>query len=311
MNAGTMTPGELTMVVAAVLIAVVLAREVVQHSTGLRAIIAAGDRVGELLEHRAAITEPGRSQEIGRLRGEVVYSALSAEGQNGPLFDSISLVIPAGQHVALVGRDGDEASALISYLLRFDQPDSGRVLLDRYDTRALSLADVRRGLAVVQRESALFSETVRENIRVGRPDATDDEIVDAARRSGADEFITLLPDGYDTHLARRGAALSDGQRRRIAITRALLRNAPVVVLDDADADLAPADRDAVHRALASLTAGRTALISSREPETILGADRALCFESGVLAEDGAPARLAADPDSWLAVWLHTTAESSR
>ena len=311
MNAGTMTPGELTMVVAAVLIAVVLAREVVQHSTGLRAIIAAGDRVGELLEHRAAITEPRRSQEIGRLRGEVVYSALSAEGQNGPLFDSISLVIPAGQHVALVGRDGDEASALISYLLRFDQPDSGRVLRDRYDTRALSLADVRRGLAVVQRESALFSETVRENIRVGRPDATDDEIVDAARRSGADEFITLLPDGYDTHLARRGAALSDGQRRRIAITRALLRNAPVVVLDDADADLAPAERDAVHRALDALTAGRTALISSQEPETILGADRALCFESGVLAEDGAPARLAADPDSWLAVWLHTAAETSR
>ena len=310
MNAGTMTPGELTMVVAAVLIAVLLAREVVRHSVGLRATIAAGDRVGELLEHRAAITEPGRSQQIGALRGEVVYSALSAPGRRGPLFDGVSLVIPAGQHVALVGRDGDEASALLSYLLRFDQPDSGRVLLDRYDTRELSLADLRRGLAVVQRESALFSESVRENIRVGRPGAPDDEIVEAARRSGADEFITLLPDGYDTHLSRRGAALTDGQRRAIAITRALLRDAPVVLLDDADADLAPAERDLVQRALAALTDGRTTLFSSQEPETILAADRVLCFESGVLAEDGAPAQLAEDPDSWLAVWLHTAAETA-
>lgn len=304
MNAGTMTPGELTMVVAAVLIAVLLAREVVRHSVGLRATIAAGDRVGELLEHRAAITEPGRSQQIGALRGEVVYSALSAQGRRGPLFDGVSLVIPAGQHVALVGRDGDEASALLSYLLRFDQPDSGRVLLDRYDTRELSLADLRRGLAVVQRESALFSESVRENIRVGRPGATDDEIVEAARRSGADEFITLLPDGYDTHLSRRGAALTDGQRRAIAITRALLRDAPVVLLDDADADLAPAERDLVQRALAALTDGRTTLLSSQEPETILAADRVLCFESGVLAEDGAPAQLAEDPDSWLSLRLN-------
>ena len=310
MNAGTMTPGELTMVVAAVLIAVVLAREVVQHSTGLRAIVAAGDRVGELLDHRAAITEPGRAQQIGALRGEIVYSALSTEGRRGPLFDGVSLVIPAGEHVALVGRDGAEASALISYLLRFDEPDSGRVLLDRYDTRALSLADLRSGLAVVQRESALFSESVRENIRAGRPDASDDEIVDAARRSGADDFITLLPDGYDTHLARRGAALTDGQRRRLAITRALLRDAPVVVLEDADADLVPAERDAVQRALGALTAGRTALISSREPETILDADRALCFEAGALAEDGAPAELADDPDSWLAVWLRSTSETA-
>lgn len=298
------------MVVAAVMIAVVLAREVVQHSTGLRAIVAAGDRVGELLEHRAAITEPGRAQQIGVLRGEIVYSALSTEGRRGPLFDGVSLVIPAGEHVALVGRDGAEASALISYLLRFDEPDSGRVLLDRYDTRALSLADLRSGLAVVQRESALFSESVRENIRAGRPDASDDEIVDAARRSGADDFITLLPDGYDTHLARRGAALTDGQRRRLAITRALLRDAPVVVLEDADADLMPAERDAVQRALGALTAGRTALISSREPETILDADRVLCFEAGALAEDGAPAELADDPDSWLAVWLRSTSETA-
>lgn len=311
MNAGTMTPGELTMVIAAVLIAVVLAREVVHQSTGLRAIAAAGGRIGELLEQRPVITEPSRAQTLGALRGEVVYSALGTAGPRGPLFENISLMIPAGQHVALVGRDGAEASALLSYLLRLDQPDSGRVLLDRYDTRTLALADLRSAMAVVQRESALFSETVRENIRVGRPGATDDEVVEAARRSGADEFITLLPEGYDTLLARRGAALSDGQRRRIAITRALLRDAPVVMLDGADAELDPTEHDSVHRALASLTTGRTALISSDQPETVLGADRVVCFESGVLAEDGAPVQLAEDPDSWLAAWIHAAGDTSR
>lgn len=311
MNAGTMTPGELTMVIAAVLIAVVLAREVVHHSTGLRAIAAAGGRIQALLEHRAVITEPSRAQTLGALRGEVVYSALSTAGPRGPLFENVSLMIPAGQHVALVGREGAEASALLSYLLRLDQPDSGRVLLDRYDTRTLALADLRSAMAVVQRESTLFSETVRENIRVGRPGATDDEIVEAARRSGADEFITLLPEGYDTLLARRGAALPEGQRRRIAITRALLRDAPVVMLDGADSELDPSEHDAVHRALDSLTAGRTALISSDQPETVLASDRVLCFESGVLAEDGAPTQLAEDPDSWLAAWIHAAGDTSR
>ena len=311
MNAGTMTPGELTMVIAAVLIAVVLAREVVHQSTGLPAIAAAGGRIGTLLEHSPVITEPSRAQTLGALRGEVVYSALGTAGPRGPLFENISLMIPAGQHVALVGRDGAEASALLSYLLRLDQPDSGRVLLDRYDTRTLALADLRSAMAVVQRESALFSETVRENIRVGRPGATDDEVVAAARRSGADEFITLLPEGYDTLLAHRGAALSDGQRRRIAITRALLRDAPVVMLDGADAELDPTEHDSVHRALASLAAGRTALISSDQPETVLGADRVVCFESGVLAEDGAPAQLAGDPDSWLAAWIQAAGDTPR
>ncbi|GAA4520928.1 hypothetical protein GCM10023160_07040 [Brachybacterium paraconglomeratum] len=311
MNAGTMTPGELTMVIAAVLIAVVLAREVVHQSTGLRAIAASGARIGSLFEDRPVITEPPRAQALGAVPGEVVYSALSAASSRGPLFEKVSLVIPAGQHVAFVGRDGAEASALLSYLLRLDQPDSGRVLLDRYDTRTLALADLRSAMAVVQREPALLSESVRENIRVGRPGATDGEVVEAARRSGADEFITLLPEGYDTPLARRGAALSEGQRRRIAITRALLRDAPVVMLDGADAELDPSEREEVRRALESLTAGRTALISSDHPETVLGTDRVVCFESGVIAEDSTPAQLAEDPDSWLAAWIRAAGDTSR
>lgn len=311
MSAGAMSPGELTLVIAYVLIAVVLIREVVRHSGTLKPTIAASDRVTELLEHRAGITEPGRTQPIDRVRGEVVFSAINASGPRGPLFDTVSLVIPAGQHVAMLDREGSETSALISYLLRFDQPETGRVLLDRYDTRAVPLADLRRQMAVVQCEPALFTDTVRENIRVGWPQATDDEVVRAARSAGADEFITLLPDGYDTQLPRRGAGLSDGQRRRIAIARALLRDAPIVVLDNADADIVPTERESVRSGLAALVVGRTALIHSREPDNILTTHRVLWLESGEIIEDGDPQQLAKDPDSWLSAWIHTADETAR
>ena len=311
MSAGTMSPGELTLVIAYVLIALVLIREVVRHSGTVKATVASGDRVGDLLAHRAGITEPGRTQPIDRVRGEIVFSAITAPGPRGALFDAVSLVIPAGQHVAMLDREGIETSALISYLQRFDQPETGRVLLDRYDTRAVPLADLRRQMAVVQREPALFTDTVRENIRVGHPEASDDEVTQAARRAGADEFITLLPEGYDTQLLRRGEDLSDGQRRRIAIARALLRDAPIVVLDGADADIAPTERDAVRSGLAALVDGRTALIHSRDPENILTTDRVLWFESGDLTEDGAPGQLAEDPDSWLSSWIHAADQAGR
>ena len=309
MSAGAMTPGELTLVLAYVLIAVVLTRAVVQHSGTLKATISAGDRLGELLDHRAGITEPERTQPIDRVRGEVVFSAISAPGPRGPLFEAVSLVIPAGQHVAMLDRAGGESSALLSYLLRFDQPETGRVLLDRYDTRAVPLADLRRQIAVVQREPALFTDTVRENIRVGRPEATDDEVVRAARSAGAEEFITLLPDGYDTPLPRHGTSLSDGQRRRIAIARALLRDAPIVVLDSADADIAPTERETVRQGLEALVVGRTALIHSSDPDSILTADRVLWLESGEIIEDGEPRELAQDPDSWLSAWIRTAEET--
>jgi ABC-type multidrug transport system fused ATPase/permease subunit len=238
----------------------------------------------------------------------VVFSAITAGPGRGPRFDGVSVVIPVGQRVALMDRSGAEASALLSYLLRFEQPETGRVLLDRYDTRSLSLADLRGALAVVQREPALFSETVRENVRAGRPGASDEEVAEAVRRSGADTLLDELPDGYDTLLTRRGAALADGRRRRLAIARALLRDAPVVLLDRADAELAPRERAEVLAALDALGEGRTVLLHSREPETVRGADRVLWFEDGRLVEDGDPRVLAEDPDSRLSAWLREADE---
>ncbi|MFD4007557.1 ATP-binding cassette domain-containing protein [Brachybacterium paraconglomeratum] len=300
---GGPSAGDLVVVLAATLAAVPLAGAIVRFRVEIASAVAAASGLSDLLSRTAAIGEPPRTLGVGRLRGEVVFSAITAHSERGPRFDGMSVVIPAGQHVALMDRSGAEASALLSYLLRFDQPETGRVLLDRYDTRSLSLADLRGALAVVQREPALFSETVRENIRAGRPEADDLEVAEAARRSGADALHSELPNGYETLLVRRGAALTDRRRRRIAIARALLRDAPVVLLDRADAELAPRERAEVLAALDTLGEGRTALIHSRDPETVLGADRVLWFEDGRLVEDGDPGALAADPDSRLATWL--------
>lgn len=306
---GTMTPGDVVLVLADLLIMILVLRELLEHTGALRPAPEAGRRIAELLDRRAGITDPERTQGVGRVGGEIVFSAVdTAGGTGGPLFETVSLVVPRGQHVALLDGTGAEAAALISYLLRFDQPDTGRVLLDRFDTRTLSLADLRRQIAVVQREPVLFTDTVRENIRVGRPEASDAEVEQAARRAGIDDVIARLEAGFDTVLRRRGDVLSDGQRRRVAIARALLRDAPIVVLEAADADLSVAERHPVMAALATLGEGRTAIVSSRDPETVSTLDRVLWFEAGQIREDGAPSTLAADPDSRLARWLRSQGE---
>ncbi|MFC7455936.1 ABC transporter transmembrane domain-containing protein [Brachybacterium sp. GCM10030267] len=310
--AGSMSPGDLVLVLAYVAITILVLRELLPHTGVLRDATSAGENLSALLERRAGIAEPQRTQPVGRVRGEIVFSALDAkDGEGGHLFDTVSLVVPAGQHVALLDEAGHESSALISYLQRFDQPDTGRVLLDRFDTRTVALADLRRQIAVVQREPVLFTDTVRENIRIGRPDATDADVLEAARKAGVDEFVAQLPDGLDTVLFRRGDVLTDGQRRRVAIARALVRDAPVVVLDAADADLSGPERRPVLRALATLIEGRTAIVRSRDPETIAEMDRVLWLEAGDIREDGEPSALAADPGTRLATWLSRQDDSVR
>lgn len=311
MPAGGMTPGELTMVSAYVVLGAVLVRGVVRRAESAAEAGPAAERVHRLLARPLAVAEPQSPRPLDGLRGEVVFWDLGLTEAQGTARERVRLGVPPGQHIALVDRDGREASALLSCLQGALPPRTGRVMLDRIDIREAASEDLRGQLAVVQREAVLLPGTVRENLRIGRPGASDEEIVDAARRSGADEFITVLPDGYDTPLGRDGAALTEGQRRRLAITRALLRDAPVVLLDGADEGLAPAERDSVRRALKVLVAGRTTLLRSSEQETVLTADRAVCFESGVLVEDGPPMQLAADPDSWLSSWLLTTSRPAR
>ncbi|MFK4069389.1 ABC transporter ATP-binding protein [Streptomyces sp. NPDC029674] len=228
---------------------------------------------------------PGR-----KVRFEGVSFAYRTGGEVLPRFD---LTLPAGQTVAVVGSTGAGKSTLAKLLARFYDPTEGRVLLDGVDLRELSGAELRRGVVMVTQEAFLFSGTVAENIAIGRPDATREEIERAAKAIGAHEFITSLPDGYDTDVRKRGGRISAGQRQLVAFARALLADPAVLILDEATSSLDIPGERAVQRAMHTVLRGRTAVVIAHRLSTVEIADRVLVMEHGRVSEDGTPADLIA------------------
>ncbi|WIM73547.1 ABC transporter ATP-binding protein [Corynebacterium suedekumii] len=213
--------------------------------------------------------------------------------------------MPAGQRVGLLGPSGAGKSTLAGYLVRLADVDSGAVRLDHYDTRDVRRDELRQQVSILFQESVLFATTVRENIRYGRLTATDDEVIDAARRAGAHDFIMALPDGYDSVLGNRGDTLSGGQRQRLAIARSMVRDSAVVVLDEPTTGLDPASRALVEESLRELTRGRTTLAITHDISMIRSLDRLLWLEDGQIVEDGTPAELLTDPDTRISAWART------
>ncbi|MFI2347265.1 ABC transporter ATP-binding protein [Streptomyces sp. NPDC019443] len=219
---------------------------------------------------------------------EGVRFAYRTGGEVLPRFD---LTIPAGQTVAVVGSTGAGKSTLAKLLARFYDPTEGRVLLDGVELRDLATPELRRGVVMVTQEAFLFSGTVAENIAIGRPDASRAEIERAAKAIGAHDFISGLPDGYDTDVRKRGGRISAGQRQLVAFARALLADPAVLILDEATSSLDIPGERAVQRAMDTVLHGRTAVVIAHRLSTVEIADRVLVMEHGRIVEDGSPAEL--------------------
>jgi len=294
--AGELTPGELVVFLTYLKTAFKPMRDLAKYTGRIAKAAASGERIVDVLDTRPDITDRSWARPAGGFRGDVRFEGVQLSYEPGhPVLRGLDLWVPAGERIAVVGASGAGKSTLVSLLTRLRDPDDGRVLVDGHDLRDLTVESVRRQVAIVLQDSVLFAGTVRDNIAFGRPDATSEQIEAAARLAEAHEFVLALPDGYDTVIGERGSTLSGGQRQRIAIARAAIRDAAIVVLDEALTGLDQDTEREVVQALARLTEGRTTFVITHDLDAAAGADRIVFLQDGVVVDDIRPA---ADRKAW-------------
>jgi ATP-binding cassette subfamily B protein len=254
-------------------------------------------RIGDLLDEVAGVRAPDAPQPLPQpVRGEIVFDDVTfhyPQRPDAPALHGFSLHVRPGETVALVGPSGAGKSTVFGLLLRFHDPQSGRVLLDGHDVRAVDPAQLRGQVALVPQAPTIFAASAMDNIRYGRLDASDAEVRQAAESAEADEFLDALPQGFASELGERGSRLSGGQQQRVAIARALLKDAPVLLLDEATSALDAQSERAVQHALENLMAGRTTLVVAHRLATVLKADRILVMDGGRVIAEGTHAQLLA------------------
>jgi ATP-binding cassette subfamily B protein len=283
---GDLTVGSFVAFNAYVVMLVWPLRVLGQRVTTLQKALAASSRITEVLEAEPQLREPRHPVEL-EAQGDIRLDGVRF------VLDGLDLHVAPGESLALVGATGSGKSTVAGLLARLYDPEEGSVLLDGHDLRELRIADVRRAVALVFEETFLFSESVRENIRLGRPEASNGDVVRAAELAGAAAFVDDLPDGYETVLGERGFSLSGGQRQRIAIARAILADPAVLVLDDATSAVDATKEHEIRAALAEVMEGRTTLVIAHRPATIALADRVAVLEGGRIVELGTHKELSA------------------
>lgn len=303
---GTMTPGQL---VQFLIYAVMVAGAVGALSEiwgELQRAAGATERLSELLNADDPVNDPAVAQALPRpVRGAIAFEGVRFRYPARPevsALDGVDLRVEPGETVALVGPSGAGKTTVLQLLLRFYDPQGGAITIDGVDLRTMNRADFRAAIALVPQDPVIFATSARENIRFGRPDATDAEVVDAAQAAAAHDFLTALPQGYDTYVGERGVMLSGGQKQRIALARAILRDAKILLLDEATSALDAESERAVQTAVERLSQGRTTLVVAHRLATVKKADRIVVFDKGrivatgthdaLVAEGGLYARLA-------------------
>ncbi|MDA0633225.1 ABC transporter ATP-binding protein [Nonomuraea sp. MCN248] len=269
-------------------------QEISQFYNTLQSAGAALEKLSGVLEEEPSVPEPRNPRALPSARGEVRFEGVRfAYVESTPILPGLDLTIPAGQSVALVGSTGAGKTTLAKLISRFYDPTAGRVLLDGADLRELDESTLRRAVIMVTQEKFLFNGSVLDNIRFGRPGATERQAHEAAQAIGAHDFIASLPDGYHTDVGKQGGRMSAGQRQLVAFARAFLADPAVLILDEATSSLDVPSERLVQRALRTILADRTALIIAHRLSTVEIADRVLVMERGEIVEDGPPDRLVA------------------
>jgi subfamily B ATP-binding cassette protein MsbA len=292
--AGTTTPGTFFSFITALLLAYQPVKSLSSLNATLNEGLAAADRIFALLDREPEIKDPPRPRELAPIAREIRFARVRfcyVPGQ--PVLDGFDLACPVGSTTAIVGASGAGKSTLLNLIARFYDVEQGALTIDGIDVREVTLASLRRQIAIVSQEASLFHDTVRANIAYGRPSASMAEIERAATLAGASEFIAGLPQGYDTVVGERGLKLSGGQRQRLSIARALLKDAPILLLDEATSALDNETERQVLRALGGLMRGRTTLVVAHRLSTIVEADSICVIEDGRVAEQGTHAVLLA------------------
>ncbi len=312
--AGRLTAGEFTAFVAALLLMYGPIKKLSRVNANLQQAVAASERIFELLDTHTEVREAPEALALPPLREAIEFRDVTfgyEDGHGRHALQGVSFTVRAGQMVALVGRSGAGKTTLVNLLPRFYEVTGGSILIDGLDIRQATLASLRAHIGIVTQDTVLFDDSIAENIAFGVPEATADQIEAAARAANAHDFIAALPDGYRTTIGERGQRLSGGQRQRLAIARALLKNSPMLILDEATSSLDSESERLVQEALSTLMLNRTAFVIAHRLSTVRRADAIIVLERGGLVEIGRHDELISRPGGAYARLHHMQFQEGR
>ena len=284
---GKMTASEFFSFIAAMVLVYTPIKRLIGAYNSVQRAMGAAERVFELLDEQPEIRDIPGAVELGQVKGEVEFRQVSFSYGEDDVLRDVSLKARRGEVIALVGPSGGGKTTLVSLITRFYDPTEGFVLIDGHDIKKVTLESLLKQVALVDQETILFNDTIANNIRYGKPEATDAEVEQAAAAAYAHDFIKELPEGYQTNIGDRGLRLSGGQRQRICIARAILKDAPILILDEATSALDTESEQMVQAALNNLMVNRTTFVIAHRLSTIVHADRIVVLEKGKVAEMGA------------------------